>query len=244
MNWKTVRSSTCQNEKVKPIKLETMLLDNAHVSKTDQKGVKQVICNDWYRRTEILDPDVNLFCWKRSLNEGITTYLNKLKIEMLPGIGHAIDQKKINQQLTAIRGAWEKETILENDPFWTDVEAISYDFLQFSKDGTGVLHLRMVDHNACAKFHTDGYYLRLFTTYLGPGTEWLPEEAVDREALGTDNEQIVLDRSRIQQMKPGEVGILKGDLFKNIGANGIVHRSPEVASTRKQRIILRVDIPH
>ena len=105
------------------------------------------------------------------------------------------------------------------------------------------MHLKMISDDACTKFHTDGYSLRLFTTYHGKGTEWLPEKAVNRTFLGQSNDLIVKDASRIQQMDAFEVGILKGEIpGKASSVKGIVHRSPKIAHTGEKRIILRVDI--
>lgn len=104
--------------------------------------------------------------------------------------------------------------------------------------------MKVITSNACAKFHIDGYSLRLFTTYYGPGTEWLPENAVNRNALGTTNEQIVKDQSKINRLGTGHVAILKGELpNRKNSVRGIVHKSPEITGSGDKRIILRVDIP-
>ena len=153
-----------------------------------------------------------------------------------------VRQNGLDQQLKAVQDAWKEVSSENSEAFFKDLSEIIYDFLSFSAEGSGTMYLRKIDHNACSKFHTDGYYLRLFSTYAGPGTEWLPEDAVDRSALGTCNEQIVKDQSKVQRMSTGDVGILKGDLFKQTGAGGIVHRSPGIAQTGEQRIILRLDI--
>ena len=65
------------------------------------------------------------------------------------------------------------------------------DFLDYSPSGAGTVHLRVISDDSCRKFHTDGYPLRLFTTYLGRGTEWLPEKATNRKGLGKSNDLIV-----------------------------------------------------
>ncbi len=83
----------------------------------------------------------------------------------------------------------------------------------------------------------------LFTTYLGRGTEWLPEKAVNRSALGKTNELIVKDPSLIQRMNAFDVGILKGELPKRMQrVKGVVHRSPQISEAGEKRVVLRVDI--
>lgn len=129
------------------------------------------------------------------------------------------------------------------DLFWEDVTILIQDFLAFSENSSATVYLKVIDNNACTKFHTDGYSLRLFTTYHGRGTEWLPEKAVNRSALGETNDQIVKDPSKIQRMETCEVGILKGEIPNAPNrTRGIVHRSPEIVQTGEKRIILRIDI--
>jgi hypothetical protein len=95
----------------------------------------------------------------------------------------------------------------------------------------------------CRKFHMDYVRYRLITTYVGPGTEWVPEEAVRREALDhpTDcpcdaNKEIVRDSSAIRHAVPGEVIVMKGALHP--GHRGAVHRSPPIEGTGRVRVVL------
>ena len=103
------------------------------------------------------------------------------------------------------------------------------------------LLLASVRTDMCRKFHTDVNNLRLLCTYIGPGTLWLPDEAVNHQALRArgDNEQIVLDEQQIQQVGTGDVVILKGALYPE--ASPILHRSPAIEEYGKQRLLLRID---
>ncbi len=204
---------------------------------------QQVICRNWEERSRILQHDVNLFCWTRSLAEPVILYLEERMQEPLQPVRCPVERKGLSRQLSAARAVWENTGSQEGDLFWKDVQNITHDFLDFSKDGTGILHLKVVADDACSKFHVDGYRLRLFTSYIGPGTEWLPEDAVNRYALGTTNEQIVKKPTRSQRMGTGHVGILKGEIpNQNQSTRGIVHRSPPLQETGQRRLILRVDI--
>ena len=204
---------------------------------------RQAICHHWEDRFKILQRDVNLFCWTRSLAEPVTHYLEKQMQASLQPVRCPVERKNLSKQLSAARAIWEDTRSPESDLFWKDVHDITRDFLEFSKDGTGTLHLKVVADDACSKFHVDGYRLRLFTSYLGPGTEWLPEDAVNRHALGTTNEQIVKKPTRFQCMGTGHVGILKGEIpNQDQYVQGIVHRSPPLQGTGHRRLILRVDI--
>ncbi len=79
-------------------------------------------------------------------------------------------------------------------------------------------------------------------TYVGQGTLWLPDTAVDWKAYTAHvgNEQIVKDKELIQQVDAGDVTILKGALYPN--AKPIMHRSPSIEETAEERLLLRIDI--
>ncbi|MEM6361338.1 MAG: DUF1826 domain-containing protein [Bacteroidota bacterium] len=219
------------------------ILNTVPFLKSKPKAPLQVMSSNWDKRSEILKSRVNLFCWQRPLDLEITHYLEGLLLTDLPAIRCSVDQETLHKELVAARTYWDNDEKSAGDLFWQDVERITTDFLEFSEDGTGIFHLRVVVNNACTKFHIDGYRLRLFSSYHGPGTEWLPEGAVNRQALGTTNERIVTYPDKIQCLGTGHVGILKGELpnqFQSV--KGIVHRSPEISKTDEKRIILRVDI--
>ena len=98
-----------------------------------------------------------------------------------------------------------------------------------------------VSTNMCRRFHSDINDLRLLCTYIGPGTLWVPDEAINQKAIqnGGDNEEIVKDEKKIQQVSTGDVVFLKGALFPD--ANPILHRSPTIEKNGEKRLLLRID---
>lgn len=94
-------------------------------------------------------------------------------------------------------------------------------------------------HDGCKKFHCDWVGLRLLSTYHGPGTEYLPEHAVNRAMLirGT-NEQICRDPAAIRRLARGHVGLFKGEAFPGNEGSGVVHRSAPIADSGKTRLLL------
>lgn len=95
----------------------------------------------------------------------------------------------------------------------------------------------------CRKFHVDYVRYRLVTTYVGPGTEWVPDDAVRREALDHPpdcpcdaNKEIVRDASAIRHAIPGEVILMKGAVHPD--HRGAVHRSPPIEGTGQVRVVL------
>ncbi len=207
------------------------------------KSPEQVISNGWSDREAILSRGVNLFCWRRPADTWIAQYLNRLLNHELENIKIHIGLSSLDSDLRQVRKAWDPAFEPSASAFWRDLSFLAKDFLRMSDTGAGILHLRMVRNDACSKFHLDGYDLRLFTTYHGPGTEWLPEKGVRRTALGKNNHQIVKDPKLIKRMEPFEVGILKGEIPNRLnGTPGIVHRSPSLTGSGEQRIIMRIDI--
>jgi hypothetical protein len=86
------------------------------------------------------------------------------------------------------------------------------------------LRLETVTGDACSHFHVDRVRVRLLTTFLGPGTEWL-----DIAADGADC---------IRRFERFAVGLLKGSLP---GSRGCAHRSPPIAGTGRHRLLLCIE---
>ncbi|MCH2108409.1 MAG: DUF1826 domain-containing protein [Polyangiaceae bacterium] len=95
----------------------------------------------------------------------------------------------------------------------------------------------------CRKFHQDYLRYRLITTYDGPGTEWVPAEAVNQAALvhppacpHEANAQIIADPAAVRRAQVGDVLLMKGR--RHPDGTGIVHRSPPIEASAQSRIAL------
>ena len=220
------------------------LITKLPLRKKKQVVPRQILSSDWQDRRCILEPDVNLVCWQRSVNEAMRSAVDTIMEAPLPALRLNVCTNSLAAQLAEAASQWNVSE--ETQCFWQDVQQLTADFLDYSSNGQGVLHIRMVDHDACRKFHIDGYRIRLFTTYYGPGTEWLPENSVDRRALGKSNDLIVKDTTMIRRLDTFHVGILKGEMLNESTAvtvvPGIVHRSPPITRDQLKRLILRIDI--
>ena len=88
----------------------------------------------------------------------------------------------------------------------------------------------------CSRYHIDNVPMRLLVTYMGQGTEWLPNEIANRVSFeeGLPNEKIVKDSSKIKSIKTFNVAIFRG------GAAGLLHRTPDSA-LKNPSILLRLD---
>ncbi len=220
-----------------------MRLPELKLFRSRPSQMRQVMSTEWTERDQILEDDVNLFSWKREVDSQIQTYLEEAISCEVRSIVCKVSREGLKEQIEAVQGFWDSRISAPSLLFWEDVYFLSRDFLEFSSAKKGKLHLKIIKNDACAKFHIDGYHLRLFSTYYGEGTEWLPEEAVNRKALGTENSRIVKDPANIQRMEAFDVSIMKGQVpGSNNGVKGLVHRSPEISGSQNGRIILRIDI--
>lgn len=99
--------------------------------------------------------------------------------------------------------------------------------------------LRAIEGNACRRFHADYVDLRLITTLCGPGTEWLPDAAVDRCcALRADWQP---EPETIRRIAPLHVAIMKGQLAPGALGRALMHRSPPIAGTGARRLVFSLD---
>jgi hypothetical protein len=118
-------------------------------------------------------------------------------------------------------------------------------FLSLADASRFRLQFGAVRNDQCRKFHVDYFRLRMVTTYAGPGTQWLPETAVNRTALEPSeelvheaNRQIVKDPSEVRQARAGDVVLLKGAFFGSGSAPAAVHRSPPIERQGATRVVL------
>lgn len=134
------------------------------------------------------------------------------------------------------------EPLCELNALMEDMQQLIYLFAAICEAEHVRVHLKTIANDACRKFHIDGYALRLLCSYAGPGTEWTCNDNVNRKHLGLgENEQIIKDRTYINQLNPYDVAILKGELPHRRTGKGVVHRSPAIEHTRERRLVLRID---
>ena len=78
----------------------------------------------------------------------------------------------------------------------------------------------------------------MLVTYAGKGTEWLPDEAVDRNAFltGKPNEKIIKDYSALRYINQWDVAVFRG------GPKGVLHRTPD-AALNSSSVLMKLDHP-
>lgn len=113
--------------------------------------------------------------------------------------------------------------------------------------GAEVVGVRQVvsDGPHCPRFHVDRVHARGIINVVGPCTEWLSDDNVDRSRLGhaggPDDAQsgLVGDWSRLARIDSGALAIFKGTAWPGAADRAIVHRSPPANGSR--RLLLTLD---
>ncbi len=109
--------------------------------------------------------------------------------------------------------------------------------------------LRLVPLNSamCPEFHIDNIPVRLLCTYLGSGTELLPQEALHtspQDKTTSDFSKTNFGKfyrtHNIQQLNPFDVALLKGSAWPEQENMAAVHRSCKLAPN-EQRVLLSLD---
>ena len=187
------------------------------------------------------DEAVSLAVWQRTLPPELTDWLDGLCFPM------------------PRQGRWNlraEDPILDTVGGWLDIWLTGIDTpsAAWIKDIASVLarvqsqvpgrtlsvRLDVVANDGCRLFHVDRLVARWVCTYRGPGTEWLPDTAVDRSCMACGNNHHVLDWDQVRRLDRGWVAAFKGMLWSTQSNAGLVHRSPP-APPSLARILLAVD---
>ncbi len=192
---------------------------------------------------EVRRPGVNVVVWQRPFGALLGRRLEPLFRSLGVGFdgptsGRGADVERLVSALPASP---------ERDALAGDLAALVARFTALCGVKRPHAHLEVLEDDGCRRFHCDYVGLRLLTTYFGPGTEWLPDDAVVREALapsevspGEANGAIVRDRAGIRRARPGDVLVLKGESWPGNAGRGAVHRSPPVAATGSRRLVFKL----
>lgn len=205
----------------------------SHVQQSDSP----LILNDIY------DPAINLVIWQRQ------------QADLLKKYCHALIRQRPALQLRGVIapnavGQWLADQLPQHEDrmlLIDDIQSLAEMYADlFDLTAIG-LRLSVLDNMMCPRFHTDKVACRLVTTYSGAGSEWLPENSVNRKMLGagaqglTDNVSGIYGHTTdIQPIETGHIALMKGDGWQDSAVKGIVHRSPQV-NLGEKRVILTFD---
>ncbi len=174
----------------------------------------------------VLSPDVNLAIWARRLPTVLSAWLARVD---LPALGSHRWELPVDGLAGALRrrlGPLPLPAGPGRAAFAADLAALAERHAALTGAETVQVRLEAIDHDACRRFHTDAVGIRLITTYVGPGTQWIDG------AAGVE---------RTRQLAAGHVGLFKGAAWGDGTTPGILHRSPPMAGTGRFRLLAVVD---
>ncbi|WP_199553862.1 DUF1826 domain-containing protein [Sandaracinobacteroides hominis] len=174
---------------------------------------------------DILHPAVDLAIWNRTAPTALLAELRELDLASVENLRLAAPAQALADLLSdAMRTAG-----------YPDMPALRAHVLEAAghllevSGATGVaLRLECIDDNACRLFHADYVTLRGLATYIGPGTQWIHAAARNDPAP-----------EDIHSLEPFAFALLKGRLWAENPS--ILHRSPPIADTGQQRLLLVID---
>ncbi len=180
-------------------------------------------------------PDCQLALWNRSLAPQLVRELDRARLEDFPSLRFTARSDEIGRELGSglVRfslGRTELGTALAHDMAYL----VSL-FVHATGSPDVEVRLECVSDDACRKFHTDSTLARLVTTYVGPGTVWVPPEHAE-EALRLQQDYA----GPLYEMPRFAVGVFGGG---QAAGGGLVHRSPRIAGTGTFRLFFCVNRP-
>lgn len=209
-----------------------------------------LITQDFAEIIHIFDPSVNMLVYQREVKHDLQDFVkhiefpNPIQIRLK---NHLAQESIENALPNVVRDLNGYSAFVEDLVNWID-------HFHFLTDANQIgLRLASLQKPMCPGFHVDKVTLRLVCTYDGPCTEWLDNRHVNRAFLGKidphtpdEDSPLILNTEAVQSMSCFDVGLLKGESWKDTQGNdnqgnGIVHRSPPIRSAPYQRLLLTLD---
>ena len=189
---------------------------------------------------KILQDDVNIAIWQRQLPAHIVDFsaaLLSLGEPLAEAFSLEMADEKSVPNLTGLASGFSDVQGYEG--FIADVSWLVSAYACLLGAKRVGLRLRALDKAMCPRFHVDHVPVRLITTYVGIGSQWLKEGAIERRRLGQPLAEPT-SMTAIEQITAGEVALLKGEKWRGNEGAGLIHRSPELAQGER-RLILTLD---
>lgn len=133
-------------------------------------------------------------------------------------------------------------TSLHAEAFWWTgfLASSAHEFCRAFALKRARVRLSLISHNQCTLFHVDQVRVRFFQTLVGPGTEYLLEDNLNREGLGKgSNALVVKDFAKVKKVEGPAILLMRGELW--YPNQGLVHRSPEISAVGAKRLCLCLD---
>lgn len=174
------------------------------------------------------EADVELVLWQRVWDSQLVKQLDALPVSALPRFRVVTAPNGIRLSIRQLIPGVDESPVLF--ALVSDIEALTTHFANVTGVDEVAVRLDVIDHDACSLFHRDRAYARLLTTYLGPGTIWVPT-ACHAQALKDQQSY----SGPTHEMSRFAVGMFHGSLSS---PRGLVHRSPKLSGSGRSRLLL------
>lgn len=198
---------------------------------------------------DIFDEGISVAVWNRPEAPLISQYYSEVFKSLGMGIRGVFSMASLREEIATLlpnaQSNVGKQAAIDDIYLLSDMLTTLFDC-----DSVGV-RLVPLSSAMCPSFHVDNIPVRLVSTYLGEGTEWLPIESVVTSpmiGLGGENAH-GLSKNRlgqcyqensVRQMNALDVGLLKGKSWQGHEEFAAVHRSCRV-QPNTQRVLLTLD---
>ena len=221
----------------------SIILESSIKSTLSENYPNSFNTDDSVQLSEIHKKNVNISIWERNLNNKIIE-AGKYMLDKNSKIqfSEVIKPKNTLDTLKGEFGHSEEYRFL-----FKDISKLVKMFCELFEENRAWLRIDAISKPMCPRFHTDYVRCRLVTTYVGPGSQWLPHHLVNRSKLGHGNQGQPDDKSglfqknvKIEQLEVGHVAMLKGESWDGNDGSGLVHRSPH-AEKEYKRLYMTID---
>lgn len=184
--------------------------------------------------TEIFEDGVNLAVWQRRLPAQVEDFAT-----LVVSLGQSLADQRVldvnEHEPPQLPGLLQEAADLHGyEGFVADVTWLVSAYTCLVGARRVGLRLRVLQGAMCPRFHVDNVPLRLLTTYVGPGSEWLEEGAIERAGLHLAAAPV----DNIRALQAGEVAVVKGEKWLGNEGAGLIHRSP---ASDQRRLLLSLD---
>lgn len=190
------------------------------------KGV--VLANQPQDLVRFREPDCAAAIWQRRFMPEFQAWLDHIAPSQLPETRIVLSIDQVYPEFCAICDECGLPDSRFRELFINDVDALAQLFASLLETKFVRLRLEKVTDNACSKFHRDNIKARLVCTYRGKATQY---------GTSVNAEEPV----NIFTAQTGAPMLLRGKLWPEQPATGLVHRSPPIEGSAQTRLLLVID---
>jgi len=176
-------------------------------------------------------PDRAAAVWRRDPPAGFGAWIEGLDPAQLPTARGKVSASRAGEAAATLCDKVEMPAGPHRDWLVDDVQRLATAFSQVMRSPRLRLRLDVVTGDACRKFHIDALTARLICTYRGSGTQLGTSPDIDSRAAPTT----------FVTVPSATPVILRGTLWPETPASGLLHRSPPIEGTGETRLLLVLD---